>query len=130
MIDDLNDETFMIYAIKAYDKPNCVMSEFYEDLKRIKYVKRLFIKYHKSKEIKERLVINHLIVLYNVFGVEPATRMLFYKIIEDDYSALKTYLLFLNNMPNVVKGIKGRDIHSSDIPVDMRIAEVLRNNII
>jgi hypothetical protein len=106
------------------------MSEFREDMKKFNYLKRLFRRYRKEGELKERLVINHLIVLYNVFGVEPATRMLFYKIIEDDYSALKTYLLFLNNMPNVVKGIKGRDIHSSDIPVDMRIAEVLRNNII
>jgi hypothetical protein len=128
--DDLTSENFIMYAIKAYDKPNCILSEFKEDMKKFNYLKRLFRRYRKEGELKERLVINHLIVLYNVFGVEPATRMLFYKMNEDDYSALKTYLLFLNNMPTVVKGIKGRDIHSSNIPVDMRIAEVLRNNII
>ena len=98
MNDDLNDENFMIFAIKAYNKPNCVMSEFYEDLKRIKYVKRLFIKYHKNKEIKERLVINHLIVIYNVFGANSATRILFYKVDEKYYTILKTFLIFLNYM--------------------------------
>jgi hypothetical protein len=127
MIDDLNDETFMIFAIKAYDKPNCVMSEFYEDLKRIKYVKRLFIKYHKDKEIKERLVINHLIVLYNVFGATSATRMLFYKIDEKYYSTLKTFLIFLNYMPNIIMGIRGKNIRSPDIQVDLKLAEILRN---
>ena len=113
MIDDLNDETFMIYAIKAYDKPNCVMSEFYEDLKRIKYVKRLFIKYHKSKEIKERLIINHLIVLYNVFGATAATRILFYKIDQKYYSILKTFLIFLNYMPKVITKVRGKTIRTT-----------------
>jgi hypothetical protein len=126
MIDDLNDETFMIYAIKAYDKPNCVMSEFYEDLKRIKYVKRLFIKYHKDKEIKERLVINHLIVLYNVFGATAATRMLFYKIDQKYYSILKTFLIFLNYMPQVITKVKGKQIRTTEIPVDLKLAEILR----
>ena len=127
MIDDLNDETFMIYAIKAYDKPNCVMSEFYEDLKRIKYVKRLFIKYHKSKEIKERLVINHLIVLYNVFGANATTRILFYKIDQKYYYILKTFLIFLNHMPNMIMKVKGKNIRTSDIQVDLKLAEILRN---
>ena len=126
MIDDLNDETFMIYAIKAYDKPNCVMSEFYEDLKRIKYVKRLFIKYHKSKEIKERLVINHLIVLYNVFGANATTRILFYKIDQKYYSILKTFLIFLNYMPKVITKVRGKTIRTTEIPVDLKLAEILR----
>jgi hypothetical protein len=126
MIDDLNNETFMMFAIKAYDKPNCVMSEFYEDLKRIKYVKRLFIKYHNDKEIKERLVINHLIVLYNVFGANAATRILFYKIDEKYYSILKTFLLFLNFMPKLVMGIRGKNIRTSDIQVNLQLAEILR----
>jgi hypothetical protein len=77
--------------------------------------------------LRERLVINHIIVLYNVFGVEAATRLLFFKMVKDDYASLKTYLLFLNYMPNVVKGIKGSDIISSSIEVDMTIAEVLRS---
>jgi len=126
MNDDLNDENFMIFAIKAYNKPNCVMSEFYEDLKRIKYVKRLFIKYHKNKEIKERLVINHLIVIYNVFGANLATRILFYKVDEKYYTILKTFLIFLNHMPKYVMGIRGKNIRSSDIPVDLKLADILR----
>lgn len=124
--DDLNNDNFLIYAMKAYDKPNCLMSEFKEDMKRFNYLKRLFHKYRKNEELRVQLVLNHLIVIYNVFNIEPATRMLFYKMSKDDYSSLKTYLLFLNNMPNIVKGIKGIDIRSSDIQVDMRIAEELR----
>ena len=126
MFEDLNNENFILYAMKAYDRPNCLMSEFKEDMKRFNYLKRLFHKYRKAGELKEQLVLNHLVVVYNVFGPEPATRMLFYRMSKDDYSALKTYLLFLNTMPNVVKGIKGHDLISSDIEVDMTIAEVLR----
>ena len=126
MFENFTPENILMYAMKAYDKPNCIMSEFKEDLKRFNYLKRLFQRYRKVGDIKERLVINHLIVIYNVFGVEVSTRLLFYKLSKDDYSALKTYLLFLNYMPETVKGIKGHDIHSSDIPVDMDIAEVLR----
>lgn len=125
--DDLNSENFLIYAMKAYDKPNCIMSEFKEDMKRFNYLKRLFRRYRKLGELRERLVINHIIILYNVFGIEAATRLLFYKMVKDDYSALKTYLLFLNYMPNMVKGVRGQDIISSDIEVDMNIAEVLRS---
>lgn len=124
--DDLNSENILLYAVKAYDRPNMLMSEFKEDMKRFNYLKRLLKRYRKDGEMRDRLVVNHLVVLYNVFGIEVATRLLFYKMLKEDYSALKTYLLFLNYMPNVVRGIKGQDIISSDIPVDMQIAEVLR----
>jgi len=124
--DDLSNENIMIYAMKVYDKPNCIMSEFKEDMKRFNYLKRLFRRYSKVGEMRERLVLNHLVVLYNVFGVEAATRLLFFKMAKSDYSALKTYLLFLSCMPDVVRGIKGQDIISSEISVDMNIAEILR----
>jgi hypothetical protein len=124
--DDLTSENILLYAVKAYDRPNMLMSEFKEDLKRFNYLKRLFRRYRKDGEIRERLVINHLVILYNVFGIEVATRLLFYKMSKDDYVALKTFLLFLNYMPGVVKGIRGQDILSSDISVDMKIAEILR----
>lgn len=124
--DDLTSENILIYAVKAYDKPNCIMSEFKEDMKRFNYLKRLFRRYRKDGDMKERLVINHLMVIYNVFGVEVATRMLFYKMNKEDYGTLKTFLLFLNYMPNVVYGIKGNNIISSDITVDLVIAEKLR----
>ena len=124
--DNLTSENIMLYAMKIYDKPNCIMSEFKEDMKRFNYLKRLFRRYRKVGEIKERLVLNHLVVLYNVFGAEALTRMLFFKMSKDDQPIVKTYLLFLSCMPDVVKGIRGQDILSSEIPVDLKVAEVLR----
>ena len=124
--DDLTNDNIMIYAVKAYDKPNCIMSEFKEDMKRFNYLKRLFKRYRKIGELREQLVLNHLVVICNVFGPEVATRILFFKMSKDDYSALKTYLLFLSCMPEKVRGIKGHDIISSEIPVDMTIADILR----
>ena len=124
--DDLNNDNIMMYAMKAYDRPNCIMSEFKDDMKRFNYLKRLFRRYRKVDELREQLVLNHLVVLYNVFGPEVTSRMLFFKMSKDDYSALKTYLLFLSIMPEKIRGIKGQDIISSDIPIDTRGAEVLR----
>jgi hypothetical protein len=126
IFDDLTNENFLIYAMKCYEKPNTIMSEFKEDMKKFNYLKRLFHKYRKKGELKEQLVINHLVVLYNVFGPEACVRMLFFKISKEDYSTLKTYLLFLNIMPNIVKGVRGCNIISSDIDVDLKIAESLR----
>jgi hypothetical protein len=124
--ENLTNDNIMIFAMKAYDKPNCIMSEFKEDMKRFNYLKRLFKRYRKLGELREQLVLNHLVVLYNVFGPEVATKLLFFQMSKDDYSALKTYLLFLSCMPEKVKGIKGHDIISSEIPVDMTIADILR----
>jgi hypothetical protein len=124
--DNLTSDNILLYCMKAYDRPNMLMSEFKDDMKRFNYLKRLFKRYRKENELREQLVINHLVVLYNVFGPEVATRLLFYKLMKDDYSVLKTYLLFLNLMPEVVRGIKGVDIISSDIPVDLKLVEVLR----
>ena len=129
MIDNLCDDNFLMYAMKAYDKPNCIMSEFEEDLKRIKYVKRLIRRYRLTGELKERLILNHIIVLANVFGIESAVKMLFFKFDEEDYDILKTFLVFLNYMPKVITGIKGRTIHSADIWVDVFVGKRLRDNI-
>jgi hypothetical protein len=124
--DDLSNENVLIYAMKVYDKPNCIMSEFKEDMKRFNYLKRLFFRHRKTGEVKERLILNHLVVLCNVFGPEPATRLLFYKMAKEDYPSLKTYLVFLSCMPEKVRGIKGKDILSSEIPVDTGVANALR----
>jgi hypothetical protein len=124
--DDLTNDNFLIYAMKCYDRPNTIMSEFKDDMKRFNYLKRLFHKYRKNDEMREQLILNHLIVLYNVFGPEATTRMLFFKMSKEDFPAIKTYLLFLNIMPTVVKSIKGQDIISSDIEVDFKIADALR----
>jgi hypothetical protein len=125
--DDLNNDNVLMFAVKAYDSPNCVMSEYKDDMKRFNYLKRLFKRYRKVNELRELLVLNHIVVLCNVFGPEAATRLLFYKMAKDDFPALKTYLLFLSVMPERIKGIKGVDIVSSDIPVDMKIADTLRD---
>jgi len=127
VFDDLNNDNVTIYAVKAYDRPNCIMSEFKDDMKRFNYLKRLFKRYRKFDELRERLVLNHLVVLCNVFGPEAATRLLFYKMSKDDYSSLKTYLVFLSVMPDRIRGIKGQDIISSEIPIDFKIADVLRD---
>lgn len=126
MIENLNDDNFLIYAMKAYDKPNCIMSEFEEDLSRIKYIKRLIKRYKTTGELKERLILNHIIVLSNVFGVEPCVRMLFYKLDKEDYEVLKTFLLFLNYMPRHINGINGNHYNSADIGVDFLVGTKLR----
>jgi hypothetical protein len=126
MIDDLNDENFLMYAVKCYTSPHCIMSEFESDIKRTKYLKRLFRRYKVSKNLKERLILNHIILLNNVFGPVPTARILFYKIDERDYDILKTFLSYLNIMPEVVNGIRGADIHNTEIPIETNVAEILR----
>lgn len=103
------------------------MSEFENDLKRTKYIKRLIRKYKTSKVLKERLILNHIVMLYNVFGAEATTKILFYKIDPKDYDVLKTFLLYLNLMPDIIFGIKNDNIISHNIQIDMNVANVLRN---
>ena len=125
-MEQLNDETVLLYAIKAYDKLNYVKSEFEEDYKTFRYVKRLLQRYRATGELRQNLVLNHLSLIYNMFGIEPGTRLLFYKMDEADYSSLKTFLVYLNTMPELVRGINGKDIRSSDLSVDMTVANILR----
>lgn len=129
MHDEKLDETnFLLYAAKHYDNPHCYDTlEFYEDLNRFKYIKRLFNRYEESGELKERLIINHLIILYNVFGSEPTTRMLFLKL-RGYHHYLKPFLVLMSYMPDVVRriGIEGRDYVSSDIVMDEKIVSRLR----
>ena len=96
----LTPENINMFAIKHYNNPSCVdEQEFLDDMKRFKYLKRLFRKYDTSKELKMRLIINHIIILANVFGVEAATTLLFFKIEKNHWSILKTFLIFLHYMP-------------------------------
>ena len=125
MIDDLNDENFLIYAMKCYNAPKYVMSEFQGDIKRTKYLKRLFRRYKVTKTLKDRLILNHIILLNNVFGSEATVRILFYRIDIRDYDILKTFLCYLNIMPEMVYGINGSNINSYDIPMEINVAEIL-----
>ena len=123
---ELNDDTFIMYAIKNYENPNCTgLSEFNDDLQRFKYLKRLFGK-AKRGDLKERLIINHIVILYNLFGIEAATRMLFYKIGTEDWPQLKTFLVFLNFMPEKLITASGKILPSADIGLDTDLMDVLR----
>jgi hypothetical protein len=126
MMIDLNPDSVMIYAIKSYDKPTYIKSELKEDLKHLSYVRRLFRRYHQYGELRERLILNHIVILYNIFGVPAATRLLFYHVRTEDHAILKTFLVFLNYMPEVVTGIRGKTIRSTNLQVDQTIVEVLR----
>ena len=96
----LTPENITMFAMKHYDNPSCVdEQEFLDDMKRFKYLKRLFRKYDTSKDLKMRLIINHIIVLANVFGVDAATSLLFFKIEQEHWPILKTFLVFLHYMP-------------------------------
>jgi len=123
----LDDSNFLLYAAANYENPHCYdMNEFNEDLSRFKYLKRLFFRYHDKDELKERLILNHLTIIYNVFKPEAATRMLFFKIEEEYWSYLKTFLVFMNYMPTHLEYIgERRNIISSDIPLDPVIIENL-----
>ena len=125
-IDDLNEANALVYAAKHYDNPHFFDTvEFYEDLSRFKYLKKLFGRYEETGEINERLVLNHLTVIYNVFGVEAATKLLFLKM--DNYgSYLKPFLLLLNFLPEVIFGVEGRNINTSEIIMDQKIVDKLR----
>jgi hypothetical protein len=123
----LNNKTFALFAARCYDNPNCEgVEEFNEDLQRFKYLKRLFTKYLATGEIKERLVLNHIVVLYNLFGVE-CTRMLFLKM-DGQWSVLKPFLLELGYLPERIYDVgKHHIIDTAMITMDQEIIEKLRN---
>jgi hypothetical protein len=107
-----------MFAIKHYDNPQAVgEKEFYDDMKRFKYLKRLFKKYSKTDILKERLIMNHIIVLQNVFGPEPVKVLLFYKINQEYWSLLKTFLVFLSYM---------NDTEIPQITMDNKLMEKLK----
>ena len=125
--DDLNDDTFLMYAMREYNNMQCTdIEEFYDDLKKIKYIKRLFNSYRNNGQLKERLILNHLIIFYNVFTVYAGTRILFYKIEKDFWSILKTFLIYLDRMPDKIDSIRGEIILTSDIQLDDGIISRLR----
>lgn len=124
--DNLDNTNFLLYAAKHYDNPQCFdTKDFYDDLKRFKYLKRLFNRYKETGELKERLIINHLQVLYNLFGTEATTRMLFFSL-KKHHECLKPFLILFNTMPEIVKNIEGKDIFNSNISMDLNVVETLR----
>lgn len=119
VFDKLNRKNFKLYASQHYNNPECLdINEFREDVNRFKYVKRLLSRYEAHNDLQERLILNHLIVIYNVFGIKAANRMLWYKIDENHWHYIKPFLVFLHYLPENEK---------VDVPMDPYIVEVLRN---
>lgn len=119
--DELNEENYIIFAIKHYDNPQAVTQEdFFEDMKRFKWIKRLLNKYKNTGELNIHLIINHFMVLYNVFG-EATTALLFFKINKELWSILKTFILYLGRLPEYPK----TTIH--DIQVDIEFLKILNS---
>lgn len=113
IFNELNDDNYLIFAIKHYDNPQAVTYEdFLNDMKKFKYIKRLLKRYRKTGDLKSHLLINHFIVLYNVFQ-DATTPLLFYKIEQDLWSPMKTFIMFLGKLPEHPKSF----IH--DVQVDL-----------
>jgi hypothetical protein len=120
----LSEKTFLQLSMHYYDNPQCTtIEEFEDDLKRFMYLRKLFARYANNGELKERLIINHLIVLYNVFGI-IATDFLFYKIDKEYWNILVTFLVYLDKMPEVLPEFH---VKLSDIEIDQNIHKILRN---
>ena len=127
LFDDLNEKNYLHFAMKYYDNRQCTsVEEFNEDLNKIKYVKRLFNRFLETGELRTILILNHLIVIYNVFENEAATRMLFFIVENKFYSILKPFLIFLNRLPEKIKGIDGEDIQTNHIPLNETTIKELR----
>jgi hypothetical protein len=113
LFNELNEDNFLLFAIKNYENPQAVTKDdFHRDLNHFKYIKRLLRKYKNTGELKVHLLLNHFIILYNIFD-DATTPMLFYKLEEDLWSTTKTFIMFLNRLPQYPKG----QIH--DIKVDL-----------
>lgn len=119
LFDELDENNFLLFAIKNYENPQAVTAEdFYKDLNHFKYIKRLLKRYKKDGELRCNLLINHFIVLYNIFG-EAATPMLFYKVEENLWPAIKTFIVFMNRLPPSPR------CYIHDIPIDFECMKQL-----
>ena len=118
LFEKLTDENFTMFAMQCYDSPQCTsMEEFMEDLRRFRYLKRLLRRYYKNGELRERLILNHLIVIFNIFGFDNSVKMLEFKIEESYWPVLKTCLIYMEYV---------KEDWKVNIPVDMEVAGVLR----
>jgi len=120
----LGESTFLLYAAKYYDNPHCSdIAEFEEDLKRFQYLRKLFGRYKQTGELKERLILNHLIILYNCFGLET-TNMLFMKL-DEYHECLKPFVEYLNFMSETIE-YDNKKIYNRHIKPDVFIEETLK----
>jgi hypothetical protein len=130
-IDNLTEENFYEFAVQSYTNYRCRgQEEFLQDLLHIKYLKRLLRKSNEAGGLNPRrirLALNHIIIFYNVFKRESATRMLFLRFEPNLHPILKTFLIHLDLMPAIIHGIDGQDLYSRDITIDETILESLKN---
>ena len=126
--ENLNETNALLYAAKHYDNPGCVDTvEFYEDLKRFQYLRRLLNKYKQTGEFRERLIINHINILYNVLGPTPCTRLLFLKL-KDHHDVLKPILQLMGYLPDVIYsvGIDNKNIYTNAIISDSVVEQIIK----
>jgi hypothetical protein len=117
MFEKITNENVIMFAIKHYDNPQCEgEAEFHDDMKRFKYIKRLLRKYHETGELKERLILNHMIVINNLFGVDAASTLLVFKIEPEFWGVLKTFMDFLGMLP---------EGELKEIEIDTKVKEAL-----
>jgi hypothetical protein len=127
MVVELTDATFDVYAKHHYKNEYCMsIEEFYKDLSRIKYIRNLIKRYIDNDDLKERLLLNHLVALGNVFSIESVVKMVFFRLEEEMWPTIKPFLEYLNYMPEVVS-IRGYYIHTSDVPIDLNVKDKLNN---
>ena len=125
-IEKITDENFFVFCARHYDKQCHSTEEFIEDLQRIKYIKKLVTRYEETGELKERLILNHLIILSNVFGPEIACKIIFLRM-KEQLKYLKPFLILLNILPNKLYNVGDENIINTDvIPMDNKIVELLR----
>ena len=118
VFDELTSKNFKLFAANNYNNPECTdIEEFKQDLNRFKYLNRLLTRYEEHGELQERLILNHLIVLYNVFGIEAGNKMIWYKIDENHYQYIKPFLVYLHYLPEDEK---------VDVAMDPTIVDILR----
>lgn len=122
----LTEENFLVYCAKVYDNPGMQSSEeFLEDLSRIRYIKKLLTRYEDVGELKERLILNHVITLHNCFGIHLA-KILFLKT-EKQYHCVKPFLILLNALPSVIHNVgKYNVVYTDEISLDQKIVDALR----
>lgn len=119
IFDKLTNKNFELFASQHYNNPECTeIEEFKDDLRRFKYLKRLLRRYEMTGDLQERLILNHIIVIYNVFGIKAANRMMWFKVEEEHFSTLKTFLIFLHYLPEDYK---------VEVPLDEFVVQRLRN---
>tara|TARA_A100001234_G_C12516716_1_gene338505 strand:- start:348 stop:749 length:402 start_codon:yes stop_codon:yes gene_type:complete len=130
MFENLTNSNYTLYAMKFYDNPQCLSEDdFYNDIKILKYLKRLFNRYNLSGELKTRLILNHLIMFTNVFPPQVASRILFLKIPKEHWSVLKTFLDYLNFMPDYLEKINGEFIYKKSIQNNKYVLESLKKEL-